>query len=52
MKATKHTENVQLAVKAVADALRVKKELKSRVQNGENLRKVAEEKGLKVVLPL
>lgn len=52
MKTTKHTNNKQLTLKAVVDALQAKKEIKARVQNGENLKAVAEEKGFKVVLPL
>jgi|LakMenEpi03Aug12_release.lakeMendotaPanAssembly.Ray.scaffolds.fasta_scaffold2534116_2 hypothetical protein len=49
---SKHTEVKNVTAKAVVDALRMKKEIKLRVQNGENLRTVTEEKGLKVVLPL
>lgn len=53
----KHNNNIakksnQKTMKAVIDALVTKKELKSRVQNGEKLKKVAKEKGFNVVLPL
>ncbi len=49
---SKYTVEKNLTTKTVVDTLRMKKEIKLRVQNGENLRTVTEEKGLKVVLPL
>ena len=55
MKKQKNTnakDSKQKTVKAVIDALVAKKEVKSRVQNGEKLKKVAKEKGFNVVLPL
>lgn len=42
----------QNTMKAVVDALLSKKEIKSRFQNGESLKKVAKEKGFNIVLPL
>ena len=45
-------KQVDQRLKSVVQALQVKKEIKIRVQSGENLRKVAEENGVKIVLPL
>lgn len=39
-------------MQAIVNALVVKKEIKSRVQNGEDLKKVAKEKGFTLVLPV
>lgn len=53
MKSSKNAEQkTKQAVQAVVTALVAKKEMKTRLENGENLRKVAKENGLKVVLPL
>lgn len=52
MKQSKHIKIPESTIVALANALVVKKEIKSRVQSGESIRKVAQEKGLKVVLPL
>jgi hypothetical protein len=55
MSAKKKTDSnldKQNTMKAVVDALLAKKEIKSRFQNGESLKKVAKEKGFNIVLPL
>lgn len=51
-KNTKVEMDKQNTMKAIVDALVAKKEIKSRVQNGEKLKKVAKEKGFNIVLPL
>jgi hypothetical protein len=48
----KHKSNKSSVLDALASALSDKKEIKHRVKNGENLREITKEKGLKVVLPL
>jgi hypothetical protein len=42
------TTMVQIMVKALVD----KKQIKARVQNGEDLKRVAKDYGLEVVMPL
>lgn len=44
-------QNAQL-LKAAVDAVVMKKEMILRFENGENPRKIAKEKGIKVVFPL
>ena len=48
----KNKSNNSSVLNALATALSDKKEIEHRVKNGENLREITKEKGLKVVLPL
>ena len=48
----KSTSIKNKTVKAVLDAVMIKKEIKLRFQNGEKLREIAKEKGFEIVLPL
>lgn len=48
----KYSKNNSSSLNILVKALSDKKEIKSRVKNGEDLRSVTKEKGLKIVLPL
>lgn len=53
MKTQKETSvNKQNTLKVIVNILATKKEIKSRFQRGERLRKITKEKGLEIVLPL
>lgn len=48
----KYSKNKTSSLNVLVKALSDKKEIKSRVKNGEDLRTVTKEKGLRIVLPL
>lgn len=50
-KVEKNTANPKM-LNVIVDALVDKKEIKTRFQNGESIRKIAKDKGFEVVMPL
>lgn len=46
------TQKSANALKHMMNALLLKQEIKMRVQNGENFKKIAKEKGIKIVQPV
>ena len=52
MKKVSNNTSKQKVLTVIVNAIVEKKEVKSRFQNGENLRKIAKDKGFEVVMPL